>query len=340
MRTSDFDYHLPQEFIAQRPAVPRDSSRLLILDRLTGDIAHHHFYDLPRFLHPQDVLVLNETKVIPARLQAKKVPTGGGVELLLLKRLSPKTWEVLVGGRGLREGVKLALEEGYEATILKDLGDVRRVVQFSKEITPSLERLGEMPLPPYIHTPLQNRDEYQTVFAREPGSAAAPTAGLHFTPQLLEDIERLGVNTVKVTLHVGLDTFSPVRVEDPTKHSIHSEWCKIPDDAVKTITAAHSAGGRIIAVGTTTVRMLETAAMKALAGNRVAAYEGPTNLFILPGHEFRAVDVLITNFHLPRSTLLMLVCAFADHAKVLNAYKVAMNEGYRFYSFGDAMLIS
>jgi S-adenosylmethionine:tRNA ribosyltransferase-isomerase len=340
VRTSDFDYHLPEEFIAQRPAVPRDSSRLLVLNRLTGDIMPHHFHDLPRFLNPKDALILNETKVIPARLPAKKVPTGGGVELLLLKRLSPKTWEALVGGRGVREGVKLALEDGYEAIILEDLGDVRRVVQFSRKITPSLESMGEMPLPPYIHTPLQNRDEYQTVFARDPGSAAAPTAGLHFTPQLLGDIERLGVKTAKVTLHVGLDTFSPVRVEDPTEHTIHSEWCRISYDAVRTINAAHSSGGRIIAVGTTTVRMLETANKNASAGNRVSTYEGPTDLFILPGFEFRAVDALITNFHLPRSTLLMMVCAFSDRAKVLNAYREAMKEGYRFYSFGDAMLIS
>jgi S-adenosylmethionine:tRNA ribosyltransferase-isomerase len=339
VRTSDFDYDLPQKFIAQRPAVPRDSSRLLILERQNGKIAHQYFRDLPRFLRSKDVLVLNETKVIPARLKARKIPTGGGVELLLLKRLSSRTWEALVGGRGLRPGIKVALEEGYEATILDDLGDVRRVVQFSSEISSMLERLGEMPLPPYIHTPLNKSEEYQTVYARESGSAAAPTAGLHFTPRLLNEIESSGVKIVKVTLHVGLDTFAPVRVDDPSQHTIHSEWCRITDEVARDINAAQSTAGRIIAVGTTTVRILETAAQNTSAGKRVAPFEGQTNLFILPGYEFHAVDALITNFHLPRSTLLMMVCAFAGQAHVLDAYHTAIDEGYRFYSFGDAMLI-
>ncbi len=325
--------------IAQRPADPRDASRLLVLDRGSGSLSHHSFRDLIRFLSPGDALVLNQTRVIPARLPARKVPTGGRVELLLLKRLAPQTWETLVGGKGLRPGRKLSLSEGMEGEILEDLGGARRVVRFSKPISPALERIGEMPLPPYIHAPLQRPDEYQTVFARQPGSSAAPTAGLHFTPQLLAQIEANGVEVVKITLHVGLDTFAPVTEDDPQEHPIHREWCQVTLAAAEAINAVRAAGGRIVAVGTTTVRTLETAVVSDVSSQTVTAFEGPTDLYILPGFQFRVVDVMLTNFHLPRSTLLMMVSAFAGRKRVLNAYQIAKDAGYRFYSFGDAMLI-
>jgi len=339
MRTSDFDYHLPHERIAQRPAEPRDASRLLVLNRRSGACSHHSFRELPDFLHPGDVVVLNQTRVIRARLRARKIPGGGVVELLLLKRLEAQTWQAMVGGRGLRPGVKLDIEQGPAAEILEDLGGPLRRVRFDEPITPELERLGEMPLPPYITTPLRHPDEYQTVFARHPGSAAAPTAGLHFTPELLKAIASRGVNVVRITLHVGLDTFAPVTAEDPREHRIHSEWCRLTPEAAASINAARHAGGRIVAVGTTSVRTLETAALTAAGNQTVAPIEGPSSLFILPGFDFRAVDVMLTNFHLPRSTLLMLVSAFAGRERILRAYQTAIEQGYRFYSFGDAMLI-
>jgi S-adenosylmethionine:tRNA ribosyltransferase-isomerase len=339
MRTSEFDYHLPPEYIAQRPAEPRDASRLLILDRGTGDVSHRTFSDLPDFLQPGDALVLNHTRVIRARLHGRKIPGGGKVELLLLKRLERQSWKVMVGGRGLRPGVAVNIEDGPRAEILEDLGGPIRRVRFAEPITPLLDHLGEMPLPPYITTPLAHPDEYQTVFARHPGSAAAPTAGLHFTPDLLGAIEARGVDVVRITLHVGLDTFAPVTVEDPREHAIHSEWCRLTPEVAQRIHSARMAGGRIVAVGTTSVRTLETAARAAEGAQTVAPIEGPSNLFILPGFEFRAVDVMLTNFHLPRSTLLMLVSAFAGRARILQTYQIAIDEGYRFYSFGDAMLI-
>ena len=339
MRTSDFDYHLPPDRIAQRPAEPRDSSRLLVLDRDSDECSHQAFRDLPSFLKPGDALVLNHTRVIPARLHGRKIPGGGKVELLLLKRQEAQTWQVMVGGRGLRPGVNVAIEDGPKAEILQDLGGPLRRVRFDEPITPQLERLGQMPLPPYIHTPLQSADEYQTVFARHPGSAAAPTAGLHFTPQLLDAIEAKGVTVVKIALHVGLDTFAPVTEDDPREHRIHREWCRVSPEAAASINAVRSAGGRIVAVGTTSVRTLETAARAAEGDQTVAPIEGPSDLFILPGFKFRTVDVLLTNFHLPRSTLLMLVSAFAGRQLILQAYQTAIQAGYRFYSFGDAMLI-
>jgi S-adenosylmethionine:tRNA ribosyltransferase-isomerase len=339
VRTADFDYELPPEMIAQRPADPRDSSRLLVLEREGAKLSHHFFYDLPRFLNPGDALVLNQTRVIPARLPVRKIPTGGRAELLLLKRLSPRTWETLVGGKGLRPGSKVSVSDEIEAEILEDLGGARRVVRFSAPISNNLDLVGEMPLPPYIHTPLRQPDEYQTVFAQHPGSSAAPTAGLHFTPELLSRIEDKGVRLVKTTLHIGLDTFAPVTEADPGQHQIHSEWCQVTPEAAQTINTVQATGGRIIAVGTTSVRTLETAARGAQRNQKVAPFEGPTDLFILPGFEFRAVDVMITNFHLPRSTLLMMVSAFAGRELILDTYQVAIKEGYRFYSFGDAMLI-
>jgi len=339
VRTADFDYHLPPEMIAQRPADPRDSSRLLILDRKRETLSHHIFRDLPSFLSPGDALVLNETRVLPARLRGHKIPTGGHVELLLLNRRSSRTWEALVGGKGLVVGRKISLSKEVKAEILEDLGGGRRVVRFNKSISPILNEMGEMPLPPYINTPLKDPNEYQTVFARRPGSAAAPTAGLHFTPEVLRAIETKGVAIVKITLHVGLDTFLPVNEEDPGEHPIHREWCQIAPQAVEVINNARSKGARIVAVGTTTVRTLETAARLTKPYHEVAPFEGATDLYILPGFQFHAVDAMITNFHLPRSTLLMMVSAFAGRDRVLKAYDVAMKEGYRFYSFGDAMLI-
>ncbi len=339
MRTDDFDYDLPTSFIAQSPAEPRDSSRLLALDRSRGSLSHHLFRDLPDFLSPSDVLVLNQTRVLPARLRARKLPTGGKAEILLLKRLAPQTWEALVGGKGLTPGRRLAIDGGPAAVVVEDLGGARRLIRFSEPISPDLERIGEMPLPPYIHTPLRHPDQYQTVFARDPGSAAAPTAGLHFTPNLLKRIEDRGLGVARITLHIGLDTFAPVIEDDPEAHAIHSEWCHVTAEAAASINQARASGGRIIAVGTTTVRTLETAARLAAPGETLAAFEGPTHLFLLPGFEFRAVDALVTNFHLPRSTLIMLVSAFASRERILAAYEVAKREGYRFYSFGDAMLI-
>lgn len=339
MRTSDFDYVLPAELIAQTPAEPRDSSRLLVMDRRQRSLSHHTFRDLPALLRPGDLLVLNQTRVLPARLRARKVPTGGRVEILLLRRIEPQTWEAWVGGKGLRPGRRVAVEDGPEAVVLEDLGGARRLLRFSQPISKALSRIGVMPLPPYIHTPLRHADQYQTVFARHLGSAAAPTAGLHFTPNLLVRLEDGGVRLAWVTLHIGLDTFAPVVEDDPTRHPIHSEWCSLPQETAEAWSEARARGKRVVAVGTTSVRALETATRAAPAGQAIAPFEGPTDLYILPGFEFRAVDALITNFHLPRSTLLMMVSAFAGREPLLDAYHIAIRERYRFYSFGDAMLI-
>jgi S-adenosylmethionine:tRNA ribosyltransferase-isomerase len=339
VRTADFDYYLPPEMIAQRPADPRDSSRLLILDRNKETLSHHTFRDLPDFLDPGDALVLNETRVIPARLHGHKIPTGGRAELLLLNRRSPQTWEALVGGKGLGVGRGISITKDLEAEIIEDLGGGRRVVLFNQSVSSALARIGEMPLPPYITTPLKDPNEYQTVFARHPGSAAAPTAGLHFTPEVFRALETKGIEIVKITLHVGLDTFLPVNEDDPGEHPIHSEWCRITSESAEAINNTRSNGARVIAVGTTTVRTLETAARQTAPDREVSPFEGVTDLYILPGFKFRVVNAMITNFHLPRSTLLMMVSAFAGRERILRAYDVAMSEGYRFYSFGDAMLI-
>jgi S-adenosylmethionine:tRNA ribosyltransferase-isomerase len=339
VRTADFDYDLPASSIAQTPAAPRDSSRLLVLDRAGGTLRHHVFRELPSFLRPEDLLVLNETRVIPARLMAHKQPGGGRAEVLLLKRLAPQIWEALVGGKGMRPGVRLRIEGGPGAVVAESLDGPRRVIRFDEPISPLLSEIGRMPLPPYIHTPLRAPEDYQTVYAREPGSAAAPTAGLHFTPELLDRVRERGIQVAMVTLHIGLDTFAPVTEDDPAQHTIHTEWCRIPSETGSAIAAARARGGRVVAVGTTVVRSLETAARSASAAEGVRPFEGPTDLYLLPGHQFRAVDALVTNFHLPRSTLLMLVSAFAGRERVLAAYQTARDLGYRFYSFGDAMLI-
>jgi S-adenosylmethionine:tRNA ribosyltransferase-isomerase len=320
MQTSDYDYLLPPERIAQTPLEPRHAARLLVLPRGGGALEHRTFWDVCDYLHPGDLLVVNQTRVIPARIFARK-PTGGRIELLLLRRTVDNTWEALVGGKRAAPGLTLTLENGPQVEILETLAGSRRLVRFTEPIEPYLERAGQMPLPPYIHTPLSDPQRYQTVYASQPGSAAAPTAGLHFTPQLLQRLQALGVQRAEVTLHVGLDTFAPVNEADPLDHAIHTEWCEVSPQA------------------TTSVRTLETAARVAVPGETVGACSGATGLYILPGFEFRAVDAMITNFHLPRSTLLMLVSAFTGRETILAAYAEAVRREYRFYSFGDAMLI-
>jgi S-adenosylmethionine:tRNA ribosyltransferase-isomerase len=344
LKTSDFDYDLPPEFIAQTPTEPRDASRLLVLDRQNERLEHAHFYDLGKYLRQGDVLVVNQTRVIPARLYGRKIPSGGKVELLLLHPQDDLTWEVLVGGKGLSLGRRVQVEEGPQAEVRAVLEGPRRLVHFAERIEPYLERIGHVPLPPYIHTSLADPERYQTVYAHQPGSAAAPTAGLHFTPALLSSLKKQGIGLVQITLHVGLDTFAPVNETDPEEHQIHTEWCQVTREAAETINHLSQQGGRVIAVGTTSVRSLEAAArVHAISGTggkeRLRVYEGATDLFILPGHRFLAVDGMVTNFHLPRSTLIMLVSAFAGRERVLQAYETAKKEGYRFYSFGDAMLI-
>jgi len=336
MKTSDFDYVLPESSIAQTPAEPRDSSRLLVLHRDTGEMEHRIFRDVTDYLNAGDLLVLNHTRVIPARIFARK-ETGGRVELLLLRRRDELMWEALVGGKGLRVGKRARVEEGPEVEILQELDGSERLIIFSEPIEPYFPTVGNVPLPPYIHEKLGDPERYQTVYAMEPGSVAAPTAGLHFTPRLLEELQVKGVRIAYVTLHVGLDTFAPVHEEDPEEHQIHSEWCELTQETADAINETRERGGRIIAVGTTSVRTLESVA--AVGRDVIPPYEGSTSLFILPGHQFMVVDAMITNFHLPKSTLLMLVSAFAARERVLETYATAIEEGYRFYSFGDAMLI-
>lgn len=351
MKTSDFEYHLPESSIAQTPAEPRDSSRLLVLHRETGELEHRIFRDILDYLRAGDLLVLNQTRVIPARIFAHK-ETGGRVELLLLRRHDALTWDVLVGGKGLRVGKKVRLANGPEASIIEVLDGAERVIRFAEPIEPYFSKVGNVPLPPYIHEKLSDPERYQTVYAKEPGSAAAPTAGLHFTPRLLEELQVRGIKIAYVTLHVGLDTFAPVTEDDPEEHKIHTEWCELPQETADRINETKKAGGRVVAVGTTSVRTLESAAADTTVDNsivdksrlsnleyRIVPFTGPTSLFILPGYQFKIVDVMITNFHLPKSTLLMLVSAFAGREKILEAYQIAVTEGYRFYSFGDAMLI-
>ena len=346
MKTSDFDYNLPESSIAQTPAEPRDSSHLLVLHRETGEVEHKIFRDVRDYLKAGDLLVLNQTRVIPARIFAHK-ETGGKVELLLLRRRDELTWEALVGGKGLRVGKIVRVENGPKTEILEILEGSERLIKFSEPIEPYFSLVGNVPLPPYIHEKLSDPERYQTVFAKEPGSAAAPTAGLHFTPQLLDEIKSMGVKVAYVTLHVGLDTFAPVNEENPEEHKIHSEWCELPQQTADLINETKRNGGRVVAVGTTSVRTLESAGQGAIFDTRdtnieyrISSFTGSTTLFILPGYQFKVVDIMITNFHLPKSTLLMLVSAFAGREKILEGYNLAIKEGYRFYSFGDAMLIT
>lgn len=339
MKTSDFDYDLPVEYIAQHPVEPRDTSRLMVLHRKTGKIEHTVFRNITAYLQSGDVLVLNQTRVIPARLFGSKIPGRGKIELLLLKKETDVVWETLVGGKGLYAGRRLILEDGPEGEVIEVLDGPRRKVRFSEPIEGYLYGKGKIPLPPYITQPLQDPERYQTVYAQESGSVAAPTAGLHFTPELLQDLRASGIQVATATLHIGLDTFAPVTEPAPGEHHIHTEWCQLTAQAAEQINRASVQGGRIVAVGTTSVRTLESAAKTAAPSTRVGIYRGPTDLFILPGYRFRAVDVMVTNFHLPRSTLIMLVSAFASREGILAAYELAKREGYRFYSFGDAMLI-
>ena len=374
MKTTEFDYTLPPELIAQTPIEPRDASRLMVLHRSTGKIAHRTFHDILEFLHPGDLLVGNNSRTIPARLHGVK-PTGGTVEIFLLRpHLTPlppspepilpvqerggERWECLVGGKGLRPGVTVQVQsEGRNgaitATILAETESGGRLVGFDPPVKEWLWDTGEVPLPPYIHTPLADPERYQTVYSRIEGSVASSTAGLHFTPELMLALRERGVNLAFVTLHIGLDTFRPVQVEEIEQHQIHREWAELSAETARAINETRLAGGRVIAVGTTVVRTLESAAKIALGyrpcdeipegavcgWQRVAAFTGETDLFIRPGYVFRAVDMMVTNFHLPKSTLLMLVSAFAGKGLIDRAYAEAIRERYRFYSFGDAMMI-
>ena len=340
MKTSDFTYHLPEELIAQTPITPRDHSRMLVYDRLTGEVAHRHFYDLPQYLRAGDALVLNETKVIPARLLGVKEKTGVPVEILLLKRLSVDEWETLVHpGRRLLPGTTCAFGDGLlRAQIMETLPGGGRRVRFHYQgvFEALLDSLGQMPLPPYIHEHLADQTRYQTVYAKAEGSAAAPTAGLHFTPELLAKIRGMGVAVVPVLLHVGLGTFRPVKSENLAEHVMHVEHYEESPEAAQAINAARESGGRCICVGTTSVRTLETVADEQ---GLIRAQSGDTGIFITPGYRYRAVDALITNFHLPESTLLMLVSALMGREETLRVYAMAVEEKYRFFSFGDCMLI-
>ncbi len=355
MNVADFDYDLPASYIAQTPAEPRDSARLLHLDRETGAIAHHIFRDIGGLLAAGDLLVRNNTRVRPARLKAIKAETGGKVEILLLKRLDERRWQALVGGRNVREGMRLVFPGGdTSCLVLEKQGRAQRVIEFNLPAELILRKHGEMPLPPYIHEKLRDGERYQTVYSEIEGSAAAPTAGLHFTPELFRRLRRKGVDIATCTLHIGLDTFQPVTAERAQDHEIHSEFAALDRKNAERVNRAKRARGRLIAVGTTSARTLETAAILssggdpgAPGGNRggdaprpIEAFAAETNLFIRPGYRWRAVDAMITNFHLPRSTLLMMLSAFAGRETLLDAYETAKAEQYRFYSFGDAMLIT
>jgi len=366
MRTEEFDYQLPEKLIAQRPLAQRDSSRLLVLHRETGQIEHRQFRDLADYLHRGDILVANNSRVYPARLYGRK-PTGGRVELLLLERLDEKRWKAMAGGRNIIAGTEIKLERAdgslshHIAKVVTVLDGSLREIEFDNWTDESLDMLGHTPLPPYIHEALEDAERYQTIYARPTGSAAAPTAGLHFTGDLLFDLRSKGVIFEMCTLHVGLDTFKPVVVEEIHQHTIHKEWAQLVPEVAKRINEAKLAGGKLFAVGTTAVRTLETGALRSAgilgslqtisvrdaAGETsnicpwkpVSAFEEATDLLIVPGYKYRAVDAILTNFHLPKSSLIMLVAAFADRKQILEAYEMAIQNDYRFYSFGDAMLI-
>ena len=340
MKTSDFHFDLPQELIAQTPLERRDASRLMTLNKETGETGHYHFYDLPKFLRPGDCLVLNDSRVLPARLIGHR-PTGGACEVLLLTDKGEGVWECLVRpGRKLRSGARVTFGDGeLTAQVERELEDGKRLVRFHYQgiFLEVLERLGRMPLPPYIKAELQDNERYQTVYSRVTGSAAAPTAGLHFTPELLRQIQEMGVRVCYVTLHVGLGTFRPVKAEDIQDHEMHAEFCQISQETADIINQTRSAGGRVVCVGTTSCRTVESFAAE---DGTMTARSGWTSIFIYPGYRFKVLDALITNFHLPESTLIMLVSALAGREHVLAAYREAVEKRYRFFSFGDAMLIS
>ena len=340
MKTSDFYYDLPPELIAQTPLERRDGSRLMTLDRASGAVGHHHFYNLPEFLRPGDCLILNDSRVLPARLLGRRLPGGGACELLLLIDRGERTWECLVRpGRKMKPGAKLSFGDGQlTAEVVAEVEGGNRLVRFDYEgiFLEVLERLGKMPLPPYIKTELQDGERYQTVYSKVTGSAAAPTAGLHFTPELLERVRAMGVEIGYVTLHVGLGTFRPVKEDEITDHAMHSEFCTIPQETADLINRTKAAGGRCICVGTTSCRTLESWAKE---DGHMEAKAGWTSIYIYPGYRFKVMDALVTNFHLPESTLIMLVSAFAGRKHVLAAYQEAVREQYRFFSFGDAMFL-
>lgn len=340
MKTSDFYYDLPQELIAQTPLDRRDGSRLMVLDKDTGAVKHMHFYDLPSLLRPGDCLVLNDSRVLPARLLGHREPGGGAAEVLLLNDKGDKTWECLVRpGKKMKPGTKLSFGDGLlTAEVTETLEGGNRLVRFHYDgiFLELLEQLGKMPLPPYIKAELQDPERYQTVYSREVGSAAAPTAGLHFTKELLEQIQAMGVSLAYVTLHVGLGTFRPVKEEEITDHDMHSEYCMISKETAETINETRRKGGRVICVGTTSCRTIESWAAE---DGTLKESAGWTNIYIYPGYRFKVLDALITNFHLPESTLVMLVSALAGREHILAAYEEAVREKYRFFSFGDAMFI-
>lgn len=340
MKTSDFYYDLPEELIAQDPLEKRDNSRLMVLHRETGELEHKHFYDVIDYLNPGDCLVVNNTKVIPARLMGMKEETGASIEVLLLKRKEEKVWETLVKpGKKARVGARISFGDGLlVGEVIDVVEEGNRLIRFEYDgiFEEILDRLGQMPLPPYITHQLQDKNRYQTVYAKYDGSAAAPTAGLHFTEELLQKIQDKGVRIAKVTLHVGLGTFRPVKEENVLDHHMHSEFYIVDEEAAKIINETKANGGRVISVGTTSTRTLETVAEP---DGHIPVKSGWTDIFIYPGYRFKAVDCLITNFHLPESTLIMLVSALADRETILHAYETAVEEKYRFFSFGDAMLI-
>lgn len=340
MELSDFDFYLPPELIAQHPVEPRDSSRLMVVNRNSSDVEHHIFHELPDLLQPGDVLVVNNTRVIPARLIGEKEGTGAHIECLLLKRVERDVWEVLIKpGKRLKEGQKVSFGGGkLIGELLEILPDGNRKICFSYEgiFEVVLDELGNMPLPPYITEKLENKERYQTVYAKESGSAAAPTAGLHFTTELMDQLRQKGIEIVEILLHVGLGTFRPVKVEKIEEHEMHSEYYRVSLEVAERINRAKQEGRRVIAVGTTASRTLESIGQKK---GLIQAGEGWTNIFIYPGYSFKVVDALITNFHFPKSTLVMLVSALAGRDLIMKAYELAVQERYRFYSFGDAMLI-
>ena len=339
MKKSDFYFELPVELIAQTPLDRRDASRLMMLNKDTGEIKHRHFYELPELLREGDCLVLNDSRVLPARLFGNR-KSGGMVEVLLLRELGNDKWECLTRpGRKTRSGTELSFGDGELSAVVQEVAsDGNRIIEFKYEgiFLEVLERLGRMPLPPYIKAELQDKERYQTVYSREPGSAAAPTAGLHFTKPMLEKISSMGVNVCFVTLHVGLGTFRPVKEDEITEHEMHSEFCIIPEETARMITQTKCDGGRVVCVGTTSCRTLESFAND---NGSIKAGSGWTDIFIYPGYRFKCVDALVTNFHLPESTLIMLVSALAGRENVLAAYREAVEEKYRFFSFGDAMFI-
>lgn len=340
MKTSDFYFDLPQELIAQTPIEPRDHSRMLVLSRETGEITHKHFYDVIDYLNEGDTLIVNDSRVLPARIYGEKVDTGSKIEFLLLEQKQQDVWEILCKpGKKAKPGVRFNFHNLLEAEVLEVLEDGNRIVKFHYEgnFFHILDQIGQMPLPPYITEKLQDQERYQTVYSHEVGSAAAPTAGLHFTKELMKKIRQKGVNIAAVTLHVGLGTFRPVKVDDVTKHKMHSEHYEISPETAELIRKTKQNGKRVFAVGTTSCRTLES--VGTAHNGEIVAEDGYTDIFIYPGYQFKVIDGLITNFHLPESTLIMLVSAFAGYDSIMNAYQTAVKEKYRFFSFGDAMMI-